>query len=258
MRAIDVVHKGQEKVICCWEVDGVLIDPGPGISEDDAAGGAGRASCPRALLLTHIHFDHAGVTGSLVQALARHPGLRARARRAAHGRPRAARRQRRAAVRRRRGPARAVGRDAAGARGEPARADRRRDRHRGRVPGRVHARPRLPPRLLLPRALGLGVRRRHGRRPHPAARLHGRADAAAGHRRRGLGALDRDDPRLEARPASASRTSARSRTRTPSSTRCLEALHAQVALEAEHDEAGFVAAMAEPASTRRSGPTRRR
>ena len=30
MRAIDVRHKEQEKVICCWEVDGLLIDPGPG------------------------------------------------------------------------------------------------------------------------------------------------------------------------------------------------------------------------------------
>ena len=66
MRAIDVVHKGREKVICCWEVDGVLIDPGPGISEDtllEALDGF----VPRALLLTHIHFDHAGATGSLVQ-----------------------------------------------------------------------------------------------------------------------------------------------------------------------------------------------
>jgi glyoxylase-like metal-dependent hydrolase (beta-lactamase superfamily II) len=66
MRAIDVVHNGREKVICCWEVDGVLIDPGPGISEDtllEALDGF----VPRALLLTHIHFDHAGATGSLVQ-----------------------------------------------------------------------------------------------------------------------------------------------------------------------------------------------
>ena len=66
MRAIDVVHKGQEKVICCWEVDGVLIDPGPGISEAtllEALDGL----VPRALLLTHIHFDHAGVTGALVR-----------------------------------------------------------------------------------------------------------------------------------------------------------------------------------------------
>ena len=30
MRAIDVRHKGVEKVICCFEVDGLLIDPGPG------------------------------------------------------------------------------------------------------------------------------------------------------------------------------------------------------------------------------------
>jgi glyoxylase-like metal-dependent hydrolase (beta-lactamase superfamily II) len=66
MRAIDVVHKGREKVICCWEVDGVLIDPGPGISEGtllEALDG----QVPRALLLTHIHFDHAGATGSLVR-----------------------------------------------------------------------------------------------------------------------------------------------------------------------------------------------
>ena len=34
MRAIDVRHKGREKVICCWEVDGVLIDPGPGMTLD--------------------------------------------------------------------------------------------------------------------------------------------------------------------------------------------------------------------------------
>jgi glyoxylase-like metal-dependent hydrolase (beta-lactamase superfamily II) len=66
MRAIDVVHKGREKVICCWEVDGVLIDPGPGISEGtllEALDGL----VPRALLLTHIHFDHAGATGALVR-----------------------------------------------------------------------------------------------------------------------------------------------------------------------------------------------
>ena len=34
MRAIDVRHQGQAKVICCWEVDGVLIDPGPGATEE--------------------------------------------------------------------------------------------------------------------------------------------------------------------------------------------------------------------------------
>ncbi len=66
MRAIDVRHKGVEKVICCFEVDGVLIDPGPEISVAtllEALDG----ERPRALLLTHIHFDHAGASGALVK-----------------------------------------------------------------------------------------------------------------------------------------------------------------------------------------------
>src|ERR1700754_2249734 len=71
MRAIDVVHKGREKVICCWEVDGVLIDPGPGITEETLLAGLGDL-VPRALLLTHIHFDHAGASGALVR---RYPDL---------------------------------------------------------------------------------------------------------------------------------------------------------------------------------------
>ena len=29
MRAIDTRHGGLDKVICCWQVDGVLVDPGP-------------------------------------------------------------------------------------------------------------------------------------------------------------------------------------------------------------------------------------
>src|SRR5918997_5603425 len=66
MRAIDTRHMGQEKVICCWEVDGVLVDPGPQSTEEtllEALGG----EQPRALLLTHIHFDHAGASGALVR-----------------------------------------------------------------------------------------------------------------------------------------------------------------------------------------------
>ena len=66
MRAIDVKHLGQEHVICCWEVDGVLVDPGPQSCEEtllEAIGG----EQPRALLLTHIHFDHAGAAGALVR-----------------------------------------------------------------------------------------------------------------------------------------------------------------------------------------------
>jgi len=44
----------------------VVIDPGPQISEDALLAALGDER-PRALLLTHIHFDHAGATGSLVR-----------------------------------------------------------------------------------------------------------------------------------------------------------------------------------------------
>jgi glyoxylase-like metal-dependent hydrolase (beta-lactamase superfamily II) len=66
MRDIDVRHMGLEKVICCWEVDGVLIDPGPQSAEATLLEALGDER-PRALLLTHIHFDHAGAAGSLVR-----------------------------------------------------------------------------------------------------------------------------------------------------------------------------------------------
>jgi glyoxylase-like metal-dependent hydrolase (beta-lactamase superfamily II) len=66
MRAIDALHQGNDKVICIWEVDGVLVDPGPQSTEARLLAALGDAR-PRAVLLTHIHFDHAGVTGSLVR-----------------------------------------------------------------------------------------------------------------------------------------------------------------------------------------------
>ncbi len=65
MRLIDVRHLGRERVIGCWELDGVLIDPGPTSSMDNLIE-ALRGEEPRALLLTHIHLDHAGASGSLV------------------------------------------------------------------------------------------------------------------------------------------------------------------------------------------------
>jgi glyoxylase-like metal-dependent hydrolase (beta-lactamase superfamily II) len=66
MRLIDVEHLGRPHVIGCWEVDGALVDPGPQSSMDtliEALGG----ERPRALLLTHIHLDHAAATGALVR-----------------------------------------------------------------------------------------------------------------------------------------------------------------------------------------------
>ena len=64
-RPIDVRHLGRERVICAWEVDGVLVDPGPESSLEtllEALDGP-----PRAILLTHIHFDHAGASGAIVE-----------------------------------------------------------------------------------------------------------------------------------------------------------------------------------------------
>ena len=66
MRVIDVMHLGRPHVIGCWEVDGVLIDSGPESSLPTLLKALGDER-PRALLLTHIHLDHAAATGALVR-----------------------------------------------------------------------------------------------------------------------------------------------------------------------------------------------
>jgi glyoxylase-like metal-dependent hydrolase (beta-lactamase superfamily II) len=66
MRHIDVLHMGREKVICAWVVDGVIVDPGPQSTEATLLAALDGFE-PRALLLTHIHFDHAGATGALLK-----------------------------------------------------------------------------------------------------------------------------------------------------------------------------------------------
>jgi glyoxylase-like metal-dependent hydrolase (beta-lactamase superfamily II) len=70
MRVIDVEHLGRPRVIGCWEVDGALVDPGPESSLPTLL--AALDGEPRALLLTHIHLDHAAATGAMVR---RWPGL---------------------------------------------------------------------------------------------------------------------------------------------------------------------------------------
>ncbi len=67
MRVIDTHHLGRERVIGCWEVDGVLVDPGPESTLETLLAGLGDGFEPVALLLTHIHLDHAGATGALVR-----------------------------------------------------------------------------------------------------------------------------------------------------------------------------------------------
>jgi len=71
VRVIDVKHLGRPHVIGCWEVDGMLVDPGPESSLGTVLEAIGEEQ-PRALLLTHIHLDHAAATGALVR---RWPGL---------------------------------------------------------------------------------------------------------------------------------------------------------------------------------------
>ncbi len=66
MQAIDVRHLGRERVICCWRVGDVLIDPGPESSLETLVEALGDQP-PRALLLTHIHLDHAGAAGAIVR-----------------------------------------------------------------------------------------------------------------------------------------------------------------------------------------------
>ncbi len=65
MRAIDLEHLGTPKAIAAWEVGEAIIDPGPESSVETLL--AARPERPRAILLTHIHFDHAGGTGALVR-----------------------------------------------------------------------------------------------------------------------------------------------------------------------------------------------
>ncbi len=72
MRLIDLQHLGRARVIGCWLVGDVLVDPGPSSCLPVLLEALGQDR-PRALLLTHIHFDHAGACGSLVE---RWPDLR--------------------------------------------------------------------------------------------------------------------------------------------------------------------------------------
>ncbi len=68
---IDLMHLGRDRVIGAYELDGLIVDPGPASCLEALL--EGLEGEPRALLLTHIHLDHAGATGSLVR---RFPKLR--------------------------------------------------------------------------------------------------------------------------------------------------------------------------------------
>lgn len=65
------MHLGRERVIAAHIVRGLIIDPGPASALENWVESI--AAPPRAILLTHIHLDHAGATGVLAR---RFPELR--------------------------------------------------------------------------------------------------------------------------------------------------------------------------------------
>jgi glyoxylase-like metal-dependent hydrolase (beta-lactamase superfamily II) len=71
-RPIDVLHLGRDRVICAYEVGGAIVDPGPASCVETLIDRLGPVE-PRALMLTHIHLDHAGAAGVLCR---RYPQLR--------------------------------------------------------------------------------------------------------------------------------------------------------------------------------------
>lgn len=63
---IDLMHLGRADVIGAWRVGDVIVDPGPSSCLATLPPQLERDP-PRVLALTHIHLDHAGATGSLLQ-----------------------------------------------------------------------------------------------------------------------------------------------------------------------------------------------
>jgi glyoxylase-like metal-dependent hydrolase (beta-lactamase superfamily II) len=64
VRDIDVRHLGVPLVICCHQVEDVIVDPGPESTLDTLLAELGDF-VPAKILLTHIHLDHAGGAGAL-------------------------------------------------------------------------------------------------------------------------------------------------------------------------------------------------
>ena len=60
-----MLQRGRERVIGAWDLGGAIVDPGPESRIETLL--AGLTEQPRALLLTHIHLDHAGAAGALVE-----------------------------------------------------------------------------------------------------------------------------------------------------------------------------------------------
>jgi glyoxylase-like metal-dependent hydrolase (beta-lactamase superfamily II) len=70
-RSIDVLQLGVQRAICCWQVGELLVDPGPQSTLENVMAELDGVE-PQAVLLTHIHLDHAASAGTLAR---RYPGL---------------------------------------------------------------------------------------------------------------------------------------------------------------------------------------
>ena len=66
IRTIDVHHRGHPRAIAVFKLGDVLIDCGPGSTVATLLEALGDER-PRVLALTHIHLDHAGAAGALVE-----------------------------------------------------------------------------------------------------------------------------------------------------------------------------------------------
>src|SRR5450755_2103579 len=66
IRPIDVCQLGHERVVCVFLIGDVLVDCGPASRVHTLLEALGDAR-PRVIALTHIHLDHAGAVGTLVE-----------------------------------------------------------------------------------------------------------------------------------------------------------------------------------------------
>jgi glyoxylase-like metal-dependent hydrolase (beta-lactamase superfamily II) len=64
-RPIDVLHLGTPGVICCFEQDDAIVDPGPESARRTLLDALD--AVPRRILLTHVHLDHSASVGALVR-----------------------------------------------------------------------------------------------------------------------------------------------------------------------------------------------
>ena len=195
---IDTMHLGRERVIAAHLVRGMIVDPGPASALEHWIDDLEEE--PRALLLTHIHLDHAGASGVLVR---RWPHLRVYV--SEVGAPHLVDPSR--LLHERRPPLRRENMDRLWgevapipeanivALGGGEEVEGFRVEH---VPG--HASHHL---CWLDPEARRRVRRRHGRGAGAAGRAHARADAAAGDRRRGVARLGRPDRGAGARAPAA-------------------------------------------------------